>query len=87
MSTSGSSKNQLPKLLEAVAEEARAAEGMEAAMRSRNEVVRQVILKVRIDKEYKAQRHRKAGSYTLAEKYGLLDVFPPTVVLVDTKIV
>lgn len=86
MSTSGSRRPKLPEPLEPLIEEMRQAECMERALSSSDQRLQALLLKARIEREHRYQRHRKAGSYTLAEKYGLLDVFPDVVIVEETKL-
>jgi hypothetical protein len=77
----------VPKVLEEFVEEARAADSMEHTLAAADIRLQALLIKNRIERAYREQRVQKSGSYTLAEKYKLLDVFPPVVILTDTKIV
>ena len=74
----------LPASLQRVVDEAREAQSMEDSLRGPLRLQDQ-LLRIRAQRAFEAQKYRKAGSYTLAEKYKLLDIYPPTVVLTDTK--
>lgn len=70
----------LPKNLQTAVDDARVAQGMEKALGGGRSLV-ELTLRSQAEREHREQRHRKAGSYTLAEKYDLLDLFPPTVTI------
>lgn len=74
----------LPKRLQTEVDDARIAQQMEDALH-RPRPQDQLILE-RAKALYEQQKYRKAGSYTLAEKYNLLDIFPPTVYEPTTRL-
>lgn len=79
----------VPKSLATYAEEARAANKMgDALLTSDGDQTYTTYARLQQtwEQAHRAERFRKANSYTLAEKYNLLDLFPPTVTVSTTKI-
>jgi hypothetical protein len=75
---------QLPVELQQVVDEARAAQSMEESLRGPLSL-KDAMRDIRAKRAREEQKFRKANSYTLAEKYNLLDLFPPTVIVSETK--